>query len=408
MTSTKPQLTVLVGAGSSVAAGAPSTAGLTRAVVEGLRAREPYSCAASQFRDQVEAILAAADDYYHPGAESGEANFEQLLDVFESGAALAVGWQAHTVSTTSESCLTRARPDLGDALTPSFFRECVHVVEQTVLDAIIEASRVDLEQPLLAGFRAWWRALGERFDLTVGCLNYDTLIESALDLGAANQGFVRIAGEGTWRLSTDLSGPACGGHRLFHLHGSIHFGAREYGADPNRFAYDAGFHELYWHPTPGAAYQTMWGQSAPRSQSGRELGGGRLLTGLHKADKTLTEPMASYYLEFCNQLVRSSRLLIAGYGFQDHHINAALRRFVRAHGGRGRVAVVDYMAAPERDDLGTRADMQVFLQRFAADVVEIRQLRSSPQDLGGDRCRVYWKGLTDADPKSLASFLLAQ
>lgn len=406
MTSTdpsKPTLTVLVGAGASVPLGIPSTSQLTELVKTALLTRSTRGKANTLFQHRAGKLLAAAERYYG----KDRLNFEHLLDLFEGGHALAVAWTLKPAVTISEACLTKPDGDLADVMEPAFLDECIFALRWTILEAVTGASKDCQTHPAWSAYRSFWTTLAEEFTLTVVTLNYDTLVEQSIDLDGSHQGLAPVVGEGVWRLDpTVLLGQAVN-HRLLHLHGGIQFGGREYGSEPNRFCYEDSFHDLYWHATPKSARQTMWGSSAPRSGSGRMLEGGPIVTGLHKPDKLLIEPLASYYVETANQLQRCPRLLVLGYGFGDPHVNAILTRMTRNHGGSRRVALVDLVNMVEEYGSNDRDDMLVMVQRWSQERFEIDYSHPYPWCSKDGCARFYFKGLLDAAEQShgLVSFL---
>lgn len=400
--STKPSLTVVVGAGASMPLGVPSTWGLTELVKTALRQHKPRPPDPT-FQPRVEKLLAAAELYY------GEKNlnFEHILDVLESACTLVAGWKAGP--TVSEGCLTQSKDDLDDVLDWSFIHECMFVLKHCILDAMTAASAAAATQPSWATYRSFWEALAADFTLTIVTLNYDTLVEQALGLDGSHQGLVAVKGENVWRLDQKVLQTPSMAHRLLHLHGSIQFGRREYNTDPNRFCYEDGFHELYWHPSPEAAQRTIAGGPSPQSQSGRWLETGPIITGLHKPDKLLVEPLASYYVESANQIIRCKRLLVIGYGFADRHINALLARMTRVHGASRRTAAIDYVDMEEECGSTRRSDMFIMLQRWGEERYEIDPF-TNPYPWRSANCcaRFYWKGLlevADNEMDELVEFL---
>lgn len=394
---TRPSLTVVVGAGASVAVGIPGTCKLTDTVTGNLRSHETRDCA--DFRPRVESLLEAVRAYY------GETfNFEQLWDALEAANALAVGWRRGNAPTTAEAALTAPRPTVKNALDYWLLSEALFVAKVSVQSAVIEASMSALRSANWPAFSHFWRSLAERFSLTVVTLNYDTLIEQALEWDGAQQGMQPVTGERIWRLDpTRLHEPG-NGHRLLHLHGSVQFGSREYGAEPNRFAYEDSSHELYWHPTIESAQQTMWGHSSPRSQVGREMEGDRIVVGLNKPDKLLVEPLHSYQVELVNQVRRAPRLLVVGYGFGDLHVNAALEGMTRVHGSARRICVVDCLDLPTAAHSPQRMGLLVMLQRWAEMVFQYRVSYDEPWASSNGCVRLYTKGFLDAPINEIADF----
>lgn len=400
----KPHLTVLVGAGASIPIGIPSTGALTELALEKLNEPDERFVDAAQHRQKLTALLGAARSYY------GEQhfNFEHLFEVLESANALKTGWKPGNAATVAEASLTIARPALAETFDGDFISDCTYVLTSTILDAIRTSSAAVRQHSTWATYSRFWRALAERFTLTVGTLNYDTSVEQALELGASHQGMSKVEDENVWRLDVSHLTERRLGHRLFHLHGGIHFGDREYGTDANRFAFEADFHELYWHESADAALQTAWGRSSPRSQGGRSLEGGRIVSGFNKPDKLIVEPLASYYGEFGREIVRCPRLLVIGYGFNDLHVNALLGRLNRAHGSSRRIGVIDRIDPVWEHGSDARHHMLTMLHQWAEESCRIDpDKKPYPLLSAKGHLRFYWKGLEEAagNLNALASFL---
>jgi SIR2-like domain len=392
-------LTVVVGAGASTPLGIPSTRCLTDTVTSKLLSHDSRDCA--DFGPRVALLLKAVRDYY------GETyNFEHLWDALEAAHALVVGWTQGNAPTTSEAAMTMARPDVQGALEYELLSEALFVLKRTVLSEITDASAAATKHANWSNFQAFWRGLAKRFSLTVVTLNYDTLVEQALDWDGSQQGMHPVSGESIWRLDPKRLHDPREIDRLLHLHGSIQFGSRTYGAEVNRFAYEDSFHELYWHPTIESAQQTMWGMSSPRSQTGRSLAGDRIVSGLNKPDKLLVEPLLSYQIEFMNQIRREPRLLVVGYGFGDHHVNAALERMTRIHGETRRTCVIDRIDMVTEIGSTRRDGLMVMLSRWGRTQFEFRDSHPDPWASADGCARLYWNGLLNPAVGEVADYLV--
>lgn len=389
----RPHLTVLVGAGASVAIGIPSTGALTELALQKLSEPDERFVDARQHRQKLDALVDAARAYY------GEKhfNFEHLFEILEAADALKTAWTPGSAATIAEASLTIVRPALAQLFDGTFIRDCVFILTRSTLEAVQASSAAALQHPGWSTYSQFWHALAERFALTVGTLNYDPSVEQTLGLGPTHQGMSEVEGENVWRLDVNRLLDWGDEHRLFHLHGGVHFGGREYGTDQNRYAYEDNFHELYWHASPDAAMKTAWGRSAPRSQAGRTLVGGRIVSGLNKPDKLLVEPLASYYGEFGRAIVRCPRLLIVGYGFNDLHVNALLARLNRAHGSSRKIGVIDRIDPVSEHGSHARHRMLTILHQWAEQSCRIDpDKKPYPLASSNGYLRLYWKGLEDA------------
>ncbi len=103
----KPHLTVLVGAGASMAIGIPSTRALTELAFQRLGEPDERFIDIRQHREKLDALLGAAGRYY-----GKQFNFEHLFEVLEAASALKVGWKPGNAATVAEASLTIPHPDL--------------------------------------------------------------------------------------------------------------------------------------------------------------------------------------------------------------------------------------------------------------------------------------------------------
>lgn len=136
-----------------------------------------------------------------------------------------------------------------------------------------------------------------------------------------------------------------GRHILCQLHGSVLFGT---GSEEEGF-------EVVCLPSREAALQSRQVRgSGPRFQDGHLNGDAPMITGLRKADKTLSRPFGTYMHVMRDELLRCRRWLVVGYGFADTHINEAMQQ-ARAIWQQRRTdvrAVVVNFHAPPHDHTG--------------------------------------------------------
>src|SRR5690606_15707696 len=289
-------------------------------------------------------------------------------------------------------------PNIGPALDPLFSFSAPRVLVRALHGRVTTASRNAISHENWRDYVEFWNGLATEFALNIASLNYDTVVDQALGLGAESQGFTAILGENVRRVDERLlrlgSAPS-----LMHLHGSIHFGRREYGSDPNRFCFEDDWHDWYWHPTPDSAGNALEpGVSA--AQSGfRGYASGPLITGYDKTEKLLMDPFGTYLRAFSDSLRDNNRLLVVGYGFGDQHINVLLQRMARYHGDAIRIAVITKFDpiqmhgswGPER---GSEATMY---HRWGRDARLLEKMNySNPLCAEGGLLRVYYDGILDS------------
>jgi hypothetical protein len=201
--------------------------------------------------------------------------------------------------------------------------------------------------------------------------------------------------------------------RLIHLHGSIHFGYRDSPTDPNRFAFEDSWHDVYFHKDPENARSSWHARSNPVSQAGEELIAGALISGLHKSEKLLaSEPYASYYRAFGSWMENNSRLLVIGYGFADLHLNSLAMRLTSWHGRKRKVAVITDLREEDwlmvRCNADARTDEKLAISSWSEDreiwcdqMFNYRDVWTSKNGL----CRVYLGGLVPVCREQLEDLL---
>jgi hypothetical protein len=115
---------------------------------------------------------------------------------------------------------------------------------------------------------------------------------------------------------------------LMHLHGSVRFGFRPNAATNEIVKYASGTEALQSVIYPPPA---MPPRPAP------------IISGQRK-DRWMTTacvPFGYYHSSFVNTVCECPRILIAGYGGRDRHINAWIYEHRRIHGDAHRLAWID-------------------------------------------------------------------
>ncbi|MBD7917477.1 SIR2 family protein [Cellulomonas sp. Sa3CUA2] len=221
-----------------------------------------------------------------------------------------------------------------------------------VLETIFERSRTEYDRA--QGLFELCRAIVGSFSgrITIGNLNYDTLLLSALletcaaELADMGHGYrkVRVSvGSATYevpalrRAASDF--PSDRRVQLLHLHGSLSF-----WADPNTNVYaklDTGFLETYG----------LW--KAVRDGELDERPVVVLANQRDKSDHVKQYPFSLAYQVFEERLAQANYWLIIGYSFRDSCVNERLRATFadREASGKPRVLVATYGASPTTRDV---------------------------------------------------------
>jgi hypothetical protein len=400
----RPLLTVLVGAGGAVDLGVPGTRELTDHVVAHLT--KDWGCLSRTFdrRDPdatwkrgkvlADRLIDQARRYH-----GDKFNFENLLNILE---ALATLEDSHARGRkTADALLLEPKDWVKELLDGTFTKSAAHEVHCAIHAALAKASdkdRVQAKGPWPA-FQRLWMDLAGQTELTSVTLNYDTLIEQALNLGPDAQGFSRIDGEDLWQFDDRLTGRT---PTVVHLHGSIHLGYRRSALDPDPLRWRYTHKDLFWYSDPAQAYSS-WGSNDQENhtQAERTAIGGPIITGLQKPDKLLVEPYSTYYCRFGRQLAEVPRLLVVGYGFDDPHVNQLLYGMRRRHGDALRIAVITkFDPVAMHGTYGSWADERAnendMIARWSTRWGPFGglSLRAYPWD-SKNGVRVYYRGLAD-------------
>lgn len=169
--------------------------------------------------------------------------------------------------------------------------------------------------------RTFFDALRSRWRLSVATLNYDDGAEEFIP--DAVDGFV---GKGDLQafdsraFLADDSRP-----RIAHVHGSLAFGITELS---KQFVKNVG--------PPRTRREMMWTE---------RLDGiiwSAVVTGAEKPNKLVLQPYSIYYAWLTNEMLRTPRTVIVGYGMGDLHINAWLVNVALHHDGPDyRLVIID-------------------------------------------------------------------
>lgn len=361
---TKPPLTILLGAGSTAnlglegpPRGMPSTKEITGAV-RGMRlpAAIKLGMPVRYWENQQPSVTSIAEipiighifsrlaSHYRPDS----INFELLLYALEE-------LDPYVFAKTSRDIADEYRPVL-HAFTrlkrrSEFLQEIgfLNQLRRQVIHKIVETfiqREAGLGADPARSMRALISKLEQRFTISVFTLNYDDIIDRARDVwfdgfdvpigGTAEDG-----GQRAWAFNSARF--AQRGNQdiplLVHLHGSIRYGhlARTLfgmGHDPGEFVK---------YENAQTAYDSIIGMA-----SGDDVSGGRIvsaatiISGLNKVEKVMSNPVpyGYYYLALIEALLKSTRLMMIGYGGRDAHMNTWLNEFTRAHGNRRKTVYV--------------------------------------------------------------------
>ena len=321
------RLLTILGAGSTIHAGAPSTEDITDLVCQ--IEEEPIHSVVNRLRDQ---------------RTEGNFNFETVLAALEALDELSVRQRVPTAWQRVGGHLSASvefLPDFAEVGETSFLvarTQLVGIIKNYVIARTASASPAPL--------RSFFDQLKAELDLTVLTLNYDDLIDRA---GEWYDGFnppVATDRFGTFDFSGFPVQSATHHAVLLHLHGSVRFDFPPWRHPPPQTG------EIVRHTAPirgmGATLQTPVGISQPS-----------LIVAGEGKDRWMTRacvPFGYYYNAFVTSILDCPRLLVAGYGAGDLHVTSWLQEeHPRIHGSRRRIVHINpaLPKAPPQQELLT-------------------------------------------------------
>ena len=318
----RPRLLVVLGAGSTLHAGAPSTKDIDDFV----------------FGIGDELIRSVVDRLRRQRTE-GNFNFETVLAALEYLDDFSVRKNHPTAWPRIGGYLAAFAdylPDFAALADKSFLSARTQVIGR-LKDFVIERT----DEASSDALRNFFDQLRPIFDLTVVTLNYDDLIDRA---GEWYDGFGEPATGDDYRTFdfADFSRqsaqhPAV----LMHLHGSVRFRLPHWSAEPPRM----GGIVRSGRPVRGLQ-PTLYPPEGVAQPLPIIAGDGK--------DRWMTRacvPFGYYYNAFINTIQACPRVLVAGYGAGDQHVNSWLQEeFPRLHGAERRIVHIN-LALPEQSEV---------------------------------------------------------
>lgn len=336
LTRTKRKLLIVLGAGSSLSCGMPSTGDidlLMRDWSSAWSAPPVYpvgSIGRGVFSDLWEVIADYQSQNPQPHLGIG-VNYERVLGEMVALASWAT-------PSPFGNALRNAVRDGGfassftwprDQLGPFFYRLLIidqlgNLVRQLATHMRQRCLAVAPSSPDFVGYAGLLQRLSDEFDVGIYNLNYDDLAVRALP--DAFTGFCHgtfdaraVASRRDWNF-------------VYHLHGSVHHSLDGSSMRPN----------IVWKEDLSGEFVDSQPLTPSHAAEFRPVIPTTLVAGGFKLDQLLADPAQSLFASFVQHVQQADAFLIAGYGFGDIHVNRALQnRFaVDASGGRRRAPTV--------------------------------------------------------------------
>ena len=314
----RPRVLVILGAGSTLHAGAPSTSEINDLVL--------------QIHD--EAIRAVVGRLRAQRAE-GNFNFETVLAALEELDEFRVR-KGHPTAWPriggNLAAFTEYLPDFTNVADTNFrsaHAQLIGRLKNFVIERTAEASPDKL--------RAFFDKLRTAFDLTVVTLNYDDLIDRAGDWYDGFGPPAKGGDAGTFDFASFPKQSVEHSAVLLHLHGSVRFGFPRFSPVPPKNGYIVRHHK----PVRGLGSTLHWPDGIVHPAP--------IIAGDGK-DRWMTRacvPFGYYYNAFINTIQTCPRMLVAGYGAGDQHVNSWLKEeYPRLHGARRRIVHINPSSHP--------------------------------------------------------------
>jgi hypothetical protein len=331
----KRTLAVLVGAGASLRAGAPSTQELFEVVLSALPSlRQTILTDGISKTERVDLAKIVKEAL---AARSYEVDYEMAMGLLEELYSHSIGARSLYASV--------ARLEISPSIDGPLLSAAYANANDAIVSRFIENHPTHSQLRAREDLHALFVLLSERSRIVLASLNYDAFLDDALPWF---DGFSPVAGwpysrfdPATWlqqvaSRSRDL---------LLHLHGSIRYGF----AATMELAGGAPFGEPVLYRSAEEAFASTRGKSVGMpTEGGSVLQATPIISGGHKSPKMMqnARPYAYYNATALEEIAEADSLLIVGYGFRDAHVNAWIDEHMRLH-SPPRVAVVTRRAGKQ-------------------------------------------------------------
>jgi hypothetical protein len=347
----RDRLTVILGAGASAAAGAPTAHELSQSIL---------SMQSPRIIPDHPEFLRWPKDIGSPVHMAGRPPSVATIELIKRG--LLLGQQdlnfeivLHAIETLETYAATishapetlHVRPVIASFTDPmprfqQLFNysalvatrwEIIHLIRSTIMESLANAPA-----DVTSASRSFINELRLAFGLDVQDLNYDTLwdsfglVDGFRSEDTAHSVFDRRAFAQALEDGSDI---------MCHTHGSILYGYPMPGSSVTMEP-----RSLVKYQEPEEASQSLAYLREPRYIESILDEEAPIISGAHKIQKLSSAPYSYYYEAFQRAIQRNSRLMFIGYGFSDPHFNRWALELIRIHGNTSKVAIID--KKPER------------------------------------------------------------
>jgi len=351
----KKNVTILLGAGTPLEIGAPTTKEITQEII---KPGKYINYLAKDIYGKQSYFTAVEKVYNHlKNKYPNEPNFEQLFHVMEMLESYDHAW--------SHDCKS---PDIYPVFAPFVIPECGIIAhnEWDGLSSLINQCQIDIMKMVNQYDKEygekkdtnhqWYKRFWNSFSkFNLFNLNYDTTIEQSLPNYC--DGFVDSGDNRFKRFDPIKLYDYHDNYTVCHLHGCILYYYQRY-EDINYDVYEYNSEDLYKWDDYVTVEKMLGGfsKSNPSNQSGETIHIGSIITGLRKTDKVTIIPYNYYHHYLNTKILNNKSLLIVGYSFGDIYINDLIERMNLLYGKDKRIVIITFWrpkSFPEHDNSTT-------------------------------------------------------
>ena len=306
----KKRLLLLTGAGSSIPFGYPSTQHFTTLIEANFKA-DPVVSSMPQVSNFYDQVISDLKKYFvNPGIVTFENIYQAIQDIM-----------VLKNVPQDPKAFDEFRPHVGashelKAHYAKFSRIEGSMLQSLYLDNLLQTFLDQLKTVTdTAKMEDAINYFEKKFTINSFTLNYDNLIQKCLRPHVT--GFT--PGNAPRSFDQKLLLSAIGGKRNTHchLHGSLKWG---FPTSKNPF-------EIHEYDSPYEGVKASKSRPSGRpAQRGETLPVSPIITGMDKTELVFRKPFYSNFLALFRSLEMSTKLLIAGYGFSDRHVNLGIEQ----------------------------------------------------------------------------------
>lgn len=330
----KPRLTVILGAGSAIKIGFPTSKCITWKLKNGI----------SDGDDIIKKLDIVLKKFYK---NNQEINFEDLIYLLEELYSLSKGNVNYRNHIRAFISLPSEYKNYDSEFYLDIIDECINLIRKLFIDATKCFWDNKAEHQWYFEF---WKKLSENFYLDIISLNYDNLLESIFEKEFDNGFNINFSNNSVYKFDgKDFlnCNPKIEKHRIIRLHGSINFQPMINHAEARDKTFAKHFDQLEKYEQLDLFWFTN--TSIPTKEKIIYFKNNQMISPIissyNKEEKMQAEPFASYYSILPRIFSASPNMLLIGYAFNqnDIHLNNFIRRMSQHHKGNEKYYIIDHL-----------------------------------------------------------------